>query len=76
VLRSEAVFKVGDLVLVKLHLLSSKILQRSVKVANKWSSPLVIAMFLTKVRVQLANPDTGVVVKKAHVLQLEKYFVA
>jgi hypothetical protein len=76
VLRSLAVFKVGDLVLVKLHPLSSKTLQRSAKIANKWSSPLIIAKFLTKVTVQLANPNTGVVVRKAHVSQLKKYFVA
>jgi hypothetical protein len=48
-LRSEAVFKVGDLVLIKHHPVSSKTLQRSAKIANKWSSPLVIAKCLAKV---------------------------
>jgi hypothetical protein len=75
VLRSEAVFRVGDLVLVKLHPQSSKALKRSAKIENKWSNPLLIVKFLTKVTVQLANPDTGVILKKAHVSQLKKYFV-
>jgi hypothetical protein len=36
VLRSEAVFKAGDLVLVKLHPHSSKVLKRSANIENKW----------------------------------------
>jgi hypothetical protein len=72
--RREAQFQVGDLVLVKLHPQSSKILQRSAKIAKKWSDPLVIAKYLTPVTVQLANQETGVVVRKAHVSQLKKYF--
>jgi hypothetical protein len=73
-LRSEAVFRVGDLVLVKLHPQSSKALKRSAKIENKWFDPLLITRFLTNVTVQLANPDTGVVVRKAHVSQLKRYF--
>jgi hypothetical protein len=45
-----------------------------VKLENKWSVPLVIAKFLSAVMVQLANPETGVIVRKAHVSQLKKYF--
>jgi hypothetical protein len=74
-LRSQAAFQVGDLVLVKLHPQSSKLLKRSAKIENKWSDPLLIARFLTNVTVQLANPDTGVILRKAHVSQLKKYFV-
>jgi hypothetical protein len=74
-LRKEADFRVGDLVLVKLHPLSSKALQRSANIENKWSDPLCIVKFLTEVTVQLANPDTGVIVRKAHVSQLKRYFV-
>jgi hypothetical protein len=74
-LRSEAVFRVGDLILVKLHPQSSKALKRPAKIDNKWSNPLIIVKFLTKVTVQLANPDTEVIVRKAHVSQLKKYFV-
>jgi hypothetical protein len=73
-LRSVAVFRVGDLVLLKLHPQSSKDLKRSAKIENKWSNPLLIARFLTKVTVQLANPDTGVIARKAHVSQLKRYF--
>jgi hypothetical protein len=65
---------VGDLVLVKLHPQSSKVLQVSAKIANKWSEPLMISKFLTPVTVQLANPETGVLLRKAHVSQLKKYF--
>jgi hypothetical protein len=72
--RREVVFQVGDLVLVKLHPQSSKVLQLSAKIANKWSEPLVISKFLTPVTVQLANPETGVLLRKAHVSQLKKYF--
>jgi hypothetical protein len=73
-LRSEAEFRVGDLVLVKLLPQSSKALKRSAKIAIKWSNSLLIARFLTNVTVQLANPDTGVIVRKAHVSQLKGYF--
>jgi hypothetical protein len=37
-LRSEAVFRFGDLVLVKFHPRSSKALKRSAKIDNKWST--------------------------------------
>jgi hypothetical protein len=47
---------VGDLVCVKLHPQGSKVLNRSAKIADKWSDPFVIAKFLTNVTVQLANP--------------------
>jgi hypothetical protein len=73
--RREAAFRPGDLVLVKCHPQSSKILKQSAKIAIKWSGPYVVAKFLTKVTVQLANPDTGVLLRKAHVSQLKRYFV-
>jgi hypothetical protein len=72
--RSRADFKIGDLVLVRLYPLSSKVQKRSAKLENKWSAPLMIAkdrQFLSAVTVQLPNPDTGVMVRKAHVSQLE-----
>jgi hypothetical protein len=72
--RREVRFQVGDLVLVKLHPKSSQTSQKSAKIAKKWSDPLVIAMYLTPVPVQLANQQTGVVVRKAHVSQLKMYF--
>jgi hypothetical protein len=45
--RRQVRFQVGDLVLVKLHPQSSQALQRSAKIAKKWSDPLVIAKCLT-----------------------------
>jgi hypothetical protein len=74
-LRSEVGFCVGDLVCVKLHPQSSKVLNRSAKIADKWSDPFVIAKFLTNVTLQLAIPETGVMVRKAHVSQLKRYFM-
>jgi hypothetical protein len=69
-------FKVGDLVLCKSHALSSEAKKYSAKHSNKWSSPSLIARFLTGVTVQLANPETGLIVKKAHVSHLKRYFPA
>jgi hypothetical protein len=74
--RRQVPFQVGDLVLVKRYPISSKLMRCSAKLENKWSDPLVIARFLTQVMVQLANPDTGVIVRKAHVSQLKRYFAA
>jgi hypothetical protein len=67
---------VGDLALVWLHPLSSKSHRRSTKFDFKWSVPLVIAKYVSPVTVLLANPDTGVVVGKAHVSKLKPYFPA
>jgi hypothetical protein len=60
-------------VLVRLHPTSSRIFQRSAKLENTWSVPLVVAKFLSAVTVQLANPDTGVFVRKTHISQLKKF---
>jgi hypothetical protein len=48
--------------------------QRSAKLELKWSEPLKIAQFVSPVTVLLANPDMGVIVRRAHVSQLKKYF--
>jgi hypothetical protein len=74
--RREVTFQVGNLVLIRRHPLSSKVLKRSAKLENRWSTPMVIVRFLTRVTVRLANPDTGVLLRKAHVSQLKKYFPA
>jgi hypothetical protein len=65
---------VGDLVLVRMHPLSSKSQQRSAKLDFRWSVPLKIVRFVSPVTVQLANPDTGVIVRKAHVSQVKRHF--
>jgi hypothetical protein len=74
--RRQADFRVGDLVLLRLHPLSSKSERRSAKLSLKWSVPLRIADFVTPVTVLLANPDTGVIIRKAHVSQLKGYYQA
>ena len=45
----------------------------SAKMELRWSKSMITAKFLKPNIVQLANADTGVVVKKAHVGQLEIY---
>jgi hypothetical protein len=57
---------VGDLVLVRIHPQRSRPHQRSAKLDFRWSVPLVIAKFVSPVTAVLANPDTGVIVRKAH----------
>jgi hypothetical protein len=65
---------VGYLVLVRLHPISSRPLQRSAKLDFKWSVPLVIAKHMSPLTVLLANPDKGVVLRNAHVSQLKPHF--
>jgi hypothetical protein len=62
-------FKVGDVVIYQVKVLSSKGKGVSAKLGLKWSKPMVIAKFLKPNIVQLANAETGVVVRKAHVCQ-------
>jgi hypothetical protein len=44
-------------------------------VEYRWSVPLKVARFVSPVTVLLANPDTGVIIKKAHVSQMKRHFV-
>jgi hypothetical protein len=73
--RRRAEFCVGDLVLVKLHPLSSKSQRRSPKFDYKWSVPLTIARFVSPMTVLLANSDTSVIIRKAYVSQLKETFL-
>jgi hypothetical protein len=74
--RQQAEFAVHDLVMVRLHPISSKSQRRSAKLDCMWSVPFKIAKLTSPVTVCLANPDTGVIVRKAHVSQLKRYFQA
>jgi hypothetical protein len=65
---------VAVLVLLRLNPLSSRLRQRSAKLEKKWLEPLKIAQCVSPVTVLLANPDTGVIVRRAPVCQLKKYF--
>jgi hypothetical protein len=72
-LRKATPFKVGDVVVCPVKVLSSKRKGVSAKLELKWSKPKVIAKFLKPKVVQLVNTETGVVVRKAHVWQLKGY---
>ena len=71
--RKEHNFKVGDTVMYRKHLVSSKAQNISSKLLLRWSEPLVIARIVNSNNVLLANPSTGVIVRKAHVSQLKEY---
>jgi hypothetical protein len=72
--RKEAQYKVGDTVLCQRKVLSSKRKRISQKLELKWSVPLVIVRFLKPNMVQLAMPESGVIVRKTHVSQLKPYY--
>jgi hypothetical protein len=72
--RRQAEFRVGDLVPLSLHPLSSRSHQRSAKLDWKWSSPPKIGKFMSPVTILLANPDTGVIISKAHISQVKRAF--
>jgi hypothetical protein len=63
----------GDTVVYRLNLVSSQALNVSAKHLLKWSTPVVIARFVRTNVALLANPDTGVIVRRAHVSQLKPY---
>jgi hypothetical protein len=65
--------KVGDRVLFHQNLISSKPLKLSSKLMLRWSDPVVIAKFVRANVVLLANPYTGVIIRRAHVSQLKPY---
>ena len=57
----------------KKQLVSSKAQNITGKLSLRWSGPLVIAKIVNSNNVLLANPSTGVIVRKAHVSQLKAY---
>jgi hypothetical protein len=67
--RRQVDVRAGDLIQVRLHSLCSRSLQSSAKLDYVWSVPLKIVRFISPVTVLLANPETGVIVRKAHVFQ-------
>jgi len=62
-------FVEDDLVRYRLNLSSSKGQNVSAKLLLRWSMPMVIAQKVGPNVVLLANPDTGVIVRRAHVSQ-------
>jgi hypothetical protein len=71
--RLPSTHQVGDMVMYKLRLGSSKVAQRSAKIQLKWSKPAIIARMVRPNVALLANPETGVVIRRAHVGQLKPY---
>jgi hypothetical protein len=66
-------FRVGDVVMYRLHNVSSKARNVSANLLVKWSTPVVIVKFARPNVVLLANRETGVSVRRAHVSQLKPF---
>ena len=71
--RRPHLFKVGDTVMYKKELVSSKAQNITGKLLLRWSEPLVIAKIVNSNNILLANSCAGVTVRKAHVSQLKAY---
>ena len=67
-------YKEGDLVMYKRNLVSSKAQNTTSKLLLRWSEPVIIAKIINTNNMLLANPDTGVIVRRAHASQLKPYF--
>jgi len=64
-------FQVGDTVRYRLKLISSKPHGISAKMMLRWSEPCVVLKEIRPNVVLLGRPDTGAVVRRAHVSQLK-----
>jgi hypothetical protein len=60
-------------VVFRLKVARSKTQHISAKLLMRWSKPVVIAKIVGLNTVLLANPDTGVIVRRAHVSQLTPF---
>ena len=61
----------GDLMRYRLRLISSKGQNISAKLLLRWSIPVTIVKIVRPNVVLLANPDTGVIIRRAHISQLK-----
>ena len=66
-------YKEGNLVVFKKNVLSSKAQNITNKMSMRWSEPVVISKIVNVNNLLLANPNTGVVVRRAHVSQAKPY---
>ena len=64
-------YRVGDIVWYRLKLSSSKAQKISAKLQLRWSEPVVIVKTVRPNVVLLGNPKTGVIIRRAHITQLE-----
>ena len=65
-------YKEGDLVMFKRNLVSSKAQNVTGKLLMRLSEPVIIAK-VVNTNMLLANPDTGVIIRRAHVSHLKPY---
>jgi hypothetical protein len=66
-------YQVGDTVVYRLNVVRNKAARVSAKFHLKWPKPIVIAKIVRPNVLLLANPDTGVIIRKVHVSQLKRY---
>jgi hypothetical protein len=66
-------YRVGDTVMYKMRLSSSKANNITAKLLLRWSKPVVITKVIRPYVVLLTSPETGVVIRRAHVSQLKPY---
>jgi hypothetical protein len=69
--RNPHTFQIGDRVVFRLNTVSSKANQTTSRMQMRWSPPMVIQRMLRSNVVLLANPDTGLITRRAHVTQLK-----
>ncbi len=66
--------KAGDWVMFREHHQSKASDKINHKLLPLWSKPCVIERFTSPVTVSLVDPETGRLVRRAHVSQLKRYF--
>lgn len=72
--RSPDPYKFGDTVVFRMRLASSKPNTVSAKLLLRWSKPVAIAKVVRPNVVLLADPATGLIVRRAHVSQLKPHY--
>ena len=68
-------YKPGDIVMYRKQLVSSKSRKIAGKLLLRWSEPVIVSKIVNDNNVLLVRPDTGIIVRKAHVSQLKPYTV-
>jgi hypothetical protein len=66
-------YQVGDAVVFRLNVVSSKAQNISAKMLMRWSKPMDVSKLLGPNMLLLANPDTGIIVRRDHVSQVKEY---
>jgi hypothetical protein len=66
-------YHVGDTAMYRLNFVGSKTRNISAKLLFRWSKPVIVTRIVRPNVVLLAYPETGVIVRRAHVSQLKPY---